>query len=40
MIDCNSFSESSIQSAVFTTFFGFMVGMSCLCYVDDKLESK
>jgi len=38
MIDCNSFDK--IESLVSFTFFGFILGVGCLCYVDDKLKSK
>jgi hypothetical protein len=38
MMDFNSFGK--IQSLVSVSFFGFLLGMTCLCYVDDKLKSK
>jgi hypothetical protein len=38
MVDYNNF--NNIQSVVSITFFSFLLGMSCLCYVDDKLKSK
>ena len=38
MMDFNSFGK--IQSLVSITFLSFLLGMGCLCYVDDKLKSK
>lgn len=39
IVDYNNFS-GDIQSMVSTTFFSFLLGMTILCYTNDKLKSK
>jgi hypothetical protein len=38
MLDCNYFVQEEVEKPVFTSFCSFLLGMTFLCYVDDKLK--
>ena len=39
MLDCNYFNSDQIQASVLTSFLSFLVGITFLCYADEKLKS-
>jgi hypothetical protein len=38
LLDCNYFTQEEVQNPVFISFCSFLLGMTFLCYVDEKLK--
>ena len=38
MLDCNYFDTQEVQRPVFISFCSFIIGMTFLCYTDEKLK--
>jgi hypothetical protein len=38
MLDCNYFTQEEVKTPVFTSFCSFLIGMTFLCYTDEKIK--
>jgi hypothetical protein len=38
MLDCNYFNTNDVEKPVFISFCSFLLGMTFLCYADEKLK--
>ena len=38
MLDCKYFDVKEVQRPVFTSFCSFIIGMTFLCYADEKIK--